>query len=146
MEIEQLTENRLEETSKLLDEYRQFYEQPSDVAAAKYFLQQRLVNKDSIVFIAIIEHVTVGFVQLYPTFSTVGLKRAYILNDLYVSPIARQKGVAQALIERCFTFCEAQNARYITLETSLSNVHAQKIYEKVGMHIEDSVLHYIKYW
>ena len=146
MEISNLTKRELTDTSYLLNEYRKFYEQPSDIKAATNFLKERLDNKDSIIYIAIIEGEVVGFVQLYPTFSTVSLKVAYILNDLYVEPSARKKGVAKALINRCYDYCEQNNARYITLETSFTNKHAQKLYETMNMHIEDDVYHYIKYW
>ncbi len=146
MEIRNFTEQELKDTSYLLNEYRKFYEQPSDMKAATEFLKERLNNKDSIIYIAIIENETVGFVQLYPTFSTVGLKIAYILNDLYVKPSVRQKGVAKALINRCYDYCEENNARYITLETSVTNKKAQKLYEAMDMHIEEDVYHYIKYF
>lgn len=146
MEIRNLTKQELTDASLLLNEYRKFYEQPSDLDAATQFLSERLDNKDSIVYIAIIEEELVGFVQLYPTFSTVSLKVAYILNDLYVKPSARQKGVAQALINHCYDYCEQNSARYITLETSVTNKNAQKLYEKMDMHIGDDVFHYVKYW
>ena len=146
MEIRHLTEQELPNTSYLLNEYRKFYEQPSDLKAATGFLKERLNNKDSIVYIAMIGDDVVGFVQLYPTFSTVNLKVAYILNDLYVLPSARQKGVAKALINRCYDFCQEKNACYITLETSVTNKNAQKLYEAMNMNIEEDVLHYIKYW
>lgn len=146
MEIKNLTEKELSETSFLLNEYRKFYKQPSDLPAATQFLKDRLENNESIVYIAIIEDEVVGFVQLYPTFSTVSLKAAYILNDLYVKPSARKNGVAQALMNRCYDFCEEKEARYITLETSVTNKSAQKLYKKMDMHIEDDVYHFIKYY
>ncbi|WP_210608047.1 GNAT family N-acetyltransferase [Priestia flexa] len=63
----------------------------------------------------------VGFVQLYPTFSTVSLKTAYIVTDLYVKPSVRQKGVAHPLIECYYQYCKENSARYVTLETSVAN-------------------------
>ena len=74
------------------------------------------------------------------------MKRAFILNDLYVMEHARKKGVAQGLIEQCYTYCEQFDARYITLETSTNNIQAQKLYEKLGMNVENVILHYSKYW
>ncbi|MBM7648827.1 ribosomal protein S18 acetylase RimI-like enzyme [Bacillus ectoiniformans] len=146
MEIRHLTHEELSDASFLLNEYRIFYKQPSDLEAAAQFLKERLDHKDSIVYIAVIGEEAVGFVQLYPTFSTVALKPAYILNDLYVLPSAREKGVAQALINQCYDYCEQNNARYITLETAVTNKNAQKLYEKMGMRTDDDVYHYVKYF
>ena len=39
-----------------------------------------------------------------------------------------------------------EHAHYIVLETATDNVRAQKLYEKLGMKIDDGVFHYIKYW
>ncbi|MEG0472272.1 MAG: hypothetical protein RR588_08040 [Solibacillus sp.] len=40
---------------------------------------------------------------------------------------------------------EQNNARYVTLETSVTNKDAQNLYEKMDMHVENEVYHYIKY-
>ncbi|MGL4818613.1 MAG: GNAT family N-acetyltransferase, partial [Bacilli bacterium] len=110
------------------------------------FLTQRLANNDSIVFVAETDNAVVGFVQMYPTFSTVGLKVAYILNDLFVSAESRGQGAAQALMEACFAYCEDNNARYVALETARTNEQAQRLYEKMGMHVDEEMLHYVRYW
>ncbi|MGL4522498.1 MAG: GNAT family N-acetyltransferase [Bacilli bacterium] len=146
MKIERLSAETIKPTSELLDAYRQFYRQESNLEAAILFLKTRFENEESVVYVALIENEVVGFVQLYPTFSTVGLQRAYILNDLYVASSARRKGIGQALIQQCYAWCEENNARYVTLETARGNSGAQKLYEQMGMNIDREVLHYSKYW
>jgi hypothetical protein len=74
----------LQEVSKLFDRYRVFYKQSSDIEAAKAFLQERFQKHDSIIFVALDNELIVGFTQLYPSFSSVSMKRAWILNDLFV--------------------------------------------------------------
>ena len=44
-------------------------------------------------FVAVADGTGVGFVQLYPTFTSIGAKRAWVLNDLFVVPEARRRGV-----------------------------------------------------
>ncbi|WP_445299976.1 GNAT family N-acetyltransferase [Lysinibacillus sp. FSL K6-0232] len=38
------------------------------------------------------------------------MKKAFVLNDLFVAPHARQQGVAQALMEQYYGYCQQENA------------------------------------
>lgn len=69
----------------LFDAYRMFYRKPSDKEAAKQFLFERLKNRESIIFLALVDNEAVGFTQLYLSFSSVSMQPIYILNDLYVT-------------------------------------------------------------
>src|SRR3990167_1653992 len=103
MQIRQATVFELKKLAPLFDEYRIFYGKASDIAGAMYFLQERFANLDSIIFIAsIFEHDTekfVGFVQLYPSLSSICMQRILILNDLYIAPSARNLGIGEKLIK-----------------------------------------------
>ena len=79
------------ELGELFDKYRIFYEQDSNLQAAKRFLRERLSNNESIIFAAAIDGKTVGFTQLYSSFSSVSMLPIYILNDLYVENGYRKK-------------------------------------------------------
>ena len=92
MEVFQAQIKHLEEISKLFDRYRVFYKASSDPDAARTFLQERFQNGDSIIFAVRHDRKIVGFTQLYPSFSSVSMKRIWILNDLFVEPTDRQKG------------------------------------------------------
>lgn len=145
MEILQATMNELEDLTKLFDEYRQFYGIDSDISSAKAFLQLRLALKESVVFVAQEDGKVIGFTQLYPTFSSIALQRAFILNDIYVTEDARGLGVGKALMEQVFQYCEQQDARYVTLQTAADNVNARKLYEKLHMK-QDEYCNYVKYF
>lgn len=145
MEIRQATMHELEDLSKLFDEYRQFYGIEPDVSSAKAFLQLRLALKESVIFVALVDGKIIGFTQLYPTFSSIALQCAYILNDIYVTEDARGQGVGKALMEKVFRYCEQQGARYVTLQTAADNVNARKLYEKLHMK-QDEYCNYVKYF
>jgi GNAT superfamily N-acetyltransferase len=87
----------------LFDRYRQFYGQASDLLGATAFLTQRLTNQQSVVFLAIDEGSSsasgLGFVQLYPSFSSVRMRPIWILNDLFVAQEVRRGGVARLLMD-----------------------------------------------
>lgn len=116
----------------LFNAYRIFYKQPSDESAAADFLWQRLLNKESVIFIAFDDDIAVGFCQLFPVFSSVGLKRSWLLNDLYVNETVRGKGIAAALLQKAKEFGIETNSRWLMLQTGADNLTAQSVYEKNG--------------
>ncbi|RZA19717.1 MAG: GNAT family N-acetyltransferase, partial [Lysobacteraceae bacterium] len=83
----------LDALALLFDAYRQFYGQPSDLARAREWLRERLRFGESMVLVARRGGATVGFVQLYPMFSSVRTAKTWILNDLYVDAAARRSGI-----------------------------------------------------
>lgn len=114
----------------LFDAYRQFYEQPTDVNAAEKFIAARLQQNESVVFIAFDGEEAIGFTQLYPIFTSVGLKKTWLLNDLYVAANARGKGAATALLNAAKEHGIATNSKWLLLETANDNFIAQNVYEK----------------
>tara|TARA_R110002072_G_scaffold149458_1_gene297326 strand:- start:25311 stop:25778 length:468 start_codon:yes stop_codon:yes gene_type:complete len=142
MTIVLATTNNLENLSVLFNRYRVFYKQPSDIERAKQFLSERLLRKDSIIFMALSDAgEAMGFTQLYPSFSSVSTQRTYILNDLYVSEVHRNKGIGEALMERAKQFAISEGAKGITLETEVNNP-AQHLYERLGWKKDDDKFHY----
>ena len=87
------------ELSILFDEYRVFYHKESDVNSAENFLKERLQNKDSEIYVAETDGKLVGFVQLYPLFSSTRMKKYWLLNELYVNVNSRGKGFSKELID-----------------------------------------------
>ena len=146
MKICKVTQETIGEVVPLFNAYREFYGQSSDLQQAEQFIQERVMGAESIIFLAYLEEKPVGFAQLFPVFSSVAMKRAFLLNDLFVAKQARKQGVAQALMEQCFIYCQQEDARYMMLETARDNVQAQKLYEKMGMTIDDTVYYYSIYW
>lgn len=132
MEIIQAGVKQVPQVAPLFDAYRQFYRQPGDLAGAADFLRQRLERQESVVFLALLDEVAVGFTQLYPCFSSTSMKRLWILNDLFVVPEARRSGVARALMERARQLALQTSAESLALETAVDNHNAQKLYEQLG--------------
>lgn len=132
MNIRKATINDLDALVELFDLYRVFYEQPSDLIGAKEFIKERLNNEDSVIFLASDGGDPVGFTQLYPSFSSVSMKRIWVLNDLYVTENGRGKGFGESLVRTAIAFAEETNAKGVLLETSTENSTAQSLYEKIG--------------
>lgn len=116
----------------LFDAYRIFYQQVPNEKAAAVFLQERLTNGESVIFIAFINGFAAGFCQLYPIFSSVGLQRTWLLNDLFVSEKYRGIGLATALLQQAKTFGTETGAQWLLLQTAVDNITAQYVYVKNG--------------
>ena len=127
----------------LFDGYRQFYQQASDPARARAFLGERFAHLESVILLACDEQgMGLGFVQLYPLFSSVRTLRIYLLNDLYVAPASRRLGVASALLNAAADHARALGAGRLWLQTALDNAAAQALYESLGWQRDDEFCDY----
>jgi GNAT superfamily N-acetyltransferase len=127
--------------ASLLDAYRVFYKQDSDKKAATQFLKERFQNNESVVFLSLEGNEPTGFVQLYPSFSTVSLQPILILNDLYVDKAHRKKGIGGALLRTSQDYCLMKGIKGLALETAIDNP-AQTLYERLGWEKDVHCFHY----
>jgi len=137
--------NDLGALAGLFDAYRQFYKQRSDIAAARAFLAERIARDESAVLVAERESNAIGFVQLYPVFSSVRLGRTWLLNDLYVAPQARRLGTARALLDAACAFARERGALGLELETGSDNVTAQALYRSAGWELGENLHFHIDF-
>ena len=132
MHIISVTPNEVTLVAPLFDQYRVFYQQPSDPPLAHAFIAERVANRESVIFLALRDGEPVGFTQLYPSFSSVSARRTWILNDLYVVPSCRGQGVGSALLERARAHAQETGAKGLGLQTAVDNLNAQRLYEALG--------------
>src|SRR6187551_1317919 len=118
--------------SVLFDKYRIFYKQKSDVDNARSFLKKRMKRKESVIFVAEERDELIGFTQLFPIFSSVSMKRTWLLNDLYVNERSRGIGAATKLLDAAKEFGAETKSKWLLLQTAADNFTAQKVYEKNG--------------
>lgn len=130
--VRQATSADLETLVPLFDGYRQFYGQPCELDRVREFLNERLRQGDSLLFIAEAGGRAVGFTQLYPSFSSVSMARIFILNDLFVLPEARRSGVARLLLDAAVRHGREAGAIRLSLSTALTNTAAQALYASAG--------------
>jgi GNAT superfamily N-acetyltransferase len=116
----------------LFDSYRQFQGKPSDLGAGADFLRDRLDHGESVLFIAIDGTEPAGFAQLYPSFSSVSLARVFVLNDLFVLPARRKRGVASSLLAAAQSYAWAMGAARLSLNVARDNQAAQAVYDRKG--------------
>jgi ribosomal protein S18 acetylase RimI-like enzyme len=132
-EVRDAGQDDLPALAALFDGYRVFYGQPSDPLRAGAFLRERLERGDAHLLLAVDgQGGALGFVQLYPSFTSVGTAPIEILNDLFVAEAARGRGVARALLRRAADDARSRGALKLVLSTALDNAPAQSLYASEG--------------
>ena len=114
--------------------YKAFYE--SELADAEYERAwQRLVAGDAVQALgARVDGTLVGIAHFF-FHPTVWLADACHLQDLFVDPVARNRGVARALIEAVAATARERGAFRLYWHTHTGNATARALYDKVARHI-----------
>lgn len=134
----------LETAATLFNNYRVFYRQEDDYEKCKKFIQERLDNEQSNIFIIYVADKAAGFVQLYKLYHYIKLKKQWLLSDLFVDPDYRGKGLSVALIDRSKQWCEETGACGLMLETEKTNDIGNKLYPRCGFEYDGNHNYY--YW
>lgn len=137
------TASDLDAAAALFDGYRQFYQQPSDLALARRFLTERFERKESVLIVAEDDTGTlIGFTQLYPTYCSVRAAHTFVLYDLFVTPTARGTGAGRALMLAAEAHGRGAGAARMELSTARTNLIGQSLYESLGWERDISFLVY----
>jgi ribosomal protein S18 acetylase RimI-like enzyme len=143
LKIRAATERDADTVAPLFDAYRQFYGKKPDPASALAFIRERLQRSESVIFLAEDESDrALGFVQLFPSFTSVEARRLWVLNDLYVTAEARGHGVGRALMDAAREHAIQTGAKRLTLETMEDNERAWALYESLGYLRSDPSVRY----
>ena len=128
----------------LFVKYREFYGMLSYPESSRKFLEKRLRRKESVIYLALAdeEDRLLGFCQLYPSFSSLSLKRVWILNDIYVAEEARRQLVADHLLQHAKQMARETHAVRMRVSTSVDNEVAQKVYESIGFREDQEFKNY----
>ena len=141
--VRQATLRDVDDLVPLFDEYRQFYDRSSDLSLARDFLSARIARDESVVLVARGDAGdALGFVQLFPSFSSVRAAPIYILNDLFVSPSARRLGIGILLLNAAVEVARASGAVRLKLSTAITNAPAQRLYERLGRKRDEDFYEY----
>lgn len=144
MRIRKAEMTDLDKVADLFNQYRIFYKKESDLSGGRQFLQDRMANKESEIFVASDEQSNfMGFVQLFPIFSSTRMKRLWLLNDLFVAPAYRGQGISVGLIEKAKELCRETNACGLLLETAKTNTVGNQLYPRTGFVLESDSNFYV---
>jgi GNAT superfamily N-acetyltransferase len=83
-----------------------------------------------------------GFATLFWSWETTSAGRIGVMNDLFVTPASRGRGVGSALISACLVRCRDHGAIRMVWQTAVDNLAAQAVYDHVGATRES----WVDYW
>jgi GNAT superfamily N-acetyltransferase len=83
-----------------------------------------------------------GFATLFWSWETTSSGRIGVMNDLFVTPDCRGRGVSSVLISACLDRCRDHGAVRMVWQTAVDNPAAQAVYDHVGATRES----WIDYW
>ena len=139
MQIIEVNITHLDEVLPLFDAYRVWYRKESDLEGGRSFLAGRIMQKESIIYLAKDEDgKAVGFTQAYPLFSSTRMKRLWLLNDLFVHPDYRGQGISKQLIGAVQWLAKRTNAAGVLLETEKTNDIGNQLYPRTGFELEQN--------
>lgn len=127
----------LDALAPLFDAYRQFFTGKPDLDVSRRFLGERLERGESVVLAAFEEGVALGFLQLYPLFSSWYCRRQWFLSDLYIVESRRKEGIGKKLVRACIDFGKQSETRAILVELPFSEPHLVKFYGEFGFAKDD---------
>ena len=142
LRVERAGSAQLDAATALFQGYLRFYGKCHDEVRSRAFVAARLEQRDSVFLLAWDGGCAVGFTQLYPAFASLSLAPSWILNDLYVEPDARGRGVATALMGAARQLAVGNGAAEIFLQTARDNDQARALYERLGYALDEEFLVY----
>ena len=137
-------EAQLSRLLPLMRAYCDFYNVAPDDAALLEVSRALMADpaREGVQFLATIDGEDVGFATVFWSWETSIAGRVGVMNDVFVVPQARGRGVATALIGACRQRCRDQGALRMIWQTAPDNVRAQSLYEHIGA-VRES---WIDYW
>jgi GNAT superfamily N-acetyltransferase len=137
VEIRPAREDEVEEMLPLIRAYCEFYEtEPNDDGIREMFRTLIADPGQGAIFIARDSGKAVGFASLDWKWSSLKGARIGYLEDLFVDPETRGKGIADALIEVCAERCRELGMPALAWQTAPDNHRAQKVYNRTGAEFE----------
>jgi GNAT superfamily N-acetyltransferase len=138
------TDSQINRLLPLMRGYCDFYRvQPWDTALVA--LSRALVadpTHEGVQLIASGGGEDLGFATLFWSWETTSAGRIGVMNDLFVTPAARGRGVGLALINACLERCRMHGAIRMVWQTAVDNLAAQAVYDHVGATRES----WVDYW
>ncbi|MEB8143328.1 GNAT family N-acetyltransferase [Mammaliicoccus sciuri] len=145
MNIRRLQLNEIEQVVSVFDDYRVHFGHQSDIKTTYEFIYRNVSREDTVIFIAEANEQVIGFVQLYKMLSSMKMSNLLIINDLFLTADARGQRIGEQLMNQAFTYGKENGYETIYLETEKSNITGNRLYQKLGMQIDDEHNYYHKH-
>ena len=134
VEVSPLREEEFEALLPMIAAYQGFYEVDDiDHERNRHFFGRFLAPSDDGLLLAAREEsgTIVGYACLYWHFSSLAAQETVLMNDLFVTPEARGRGVGRTLIEASADVARERGAAWLEWATAPDNHTAQRLYDSM---------------
>jgi GNAT superfamily N-acetyltransferase len=134
VEISAVREEEFETLLPLISAYQRFYEVDDvDPDRNRFFFRRFLAPSEDGLLLAARDEggVILGYACLYWHFSSLQALETVLMNDLFVAPEARGRGIGRALIEATAEVARGRGAAWVEWSTAPDNHTAQRLYDSL---------------
>jgi GNAT superfamily N-acetyltransferase len=134
VEVSAVREEEFETLLPLISAYQRFYEVDDvDPDRNRFFFRRFLAPSEDGLLLAARDEggVILGYACLYWHFSSLQALETVLMNDLFVAPEARGRGVGRALIEATAGVARGRGAAWVEWSTAPDNHTAQRLYDSL---------------
>lgn len=134
VDVSPVREEEFEELLPLIAAYQGFYEVDDiDNDRNRFFFRRFLAPSDDGLLLAARDGgaVILGYACLYWHFSSLAAQETVLMNDLFVAPEARGKGIGRSLIESSAAVARERGAAWLEWATAPDNLTAQRLYDSM---------------
>ena len=134
LRIEPVTAQEFESFLPLIADYQRFYEveEPDEARNGEFFRRFLEPSDDGLLLGAWEGREPLGYACLYWFFTSTAAAESVLMNDLFVVPEARGRGVGRALIEASAAVARERGAHHLEWTTAPGNETAQRLYDSTG--------------
>jgi len=127
------------EVARLMKTYFDEIENPKSVFQIEKTLSKLNSNTKIILLIACDNQLPIGFLFGNKGFGIQSGGPYFWLNDIYLDPSYRHRGVAQLMINKLEQELLKDNIHYIAAMTDRANLQSQKFFSKLNFHTTDII-------
>lgn len=134
LRVEPVREEQLEQLLPLIAAYQRFYEVENvdEERNRAFFTRFIAPSDDGLLLGAWRANELLGYACLYWHFTSLVPAETVLMNDLYVTEMARGEGIGRALIQASANVALTRGAHHLEWATAPDNATAQRLYDATG--------------
>lgn len=144
MEIRKALSQDVDAMVELVREFAEYEKLLDFFEVTRESLTEAMFGEDSFVeaLVAVDGNIIGGYALFYPNFASFRGQRGFYLEDIYVSPAFRGRGVGESMIRRIASIATERGFKRIDFQVLDWNEPAVRFYEKLGAVKDDSERHF----
>lgn len=143
-QIRSATENDIPQILAMIQEFAEFIKLKEYCEVTEERLQKALFSQNSVAEAIVSSEVDeiVAYAIFYPGFSSFRGQCGFFLEDIYIKPKFRGKGIGEEMLRFLAKLAQSRGFERIDFQVLKSNEKAIKFYQKLGAKMDESENHF----